>query len=292
MAADKNFADRDGTIWFNGEMIDWRNANIHLLTHSMHYGSSVFEGCRAYGGEIYKLTEHSERLHTSAEMLDYTIPFSVSEIDEACRNVIAVEGIKDGYIRPVAWRGSEQMGISAQESSINFAIAAWEWGAYYDPEKRLEGIKIGLADYRRPDPKTIPSRAKAAGLYMICTIEKHRAEKNGFSDAMMLDWRGYVAECTSANIFFVKGETIITPIADCFLDGITRRSVIDLAKKRGLEVIEKRISPEELETFEQCFVTGTAAEVTPVSQIGNDTFHVGEIIKTLMDDYSLDVQPK
>ena len=292
MAAEQSFDNRDGKIWFNGEMIDWRDAKIHLLTHSMHYGSSVFEGCRAYGGEIYKLTEHSERLIASAQMLDYELPYSVDEINQACVDALKANEITDGYIRPIAWRGSEQMGISAKKSSINVSIAAWEWGAYYDPEKRLEGIKLGLATYRRPDPKTIPSMAKAAGLYMICTIEKHKAEAQGLADAMMLDWRGYVAECTSANLFFVKGDTIYTPKADCFLDGLTRRSVIALAKKRDIEVIEDRILPEDLEGFDQCFATGTAAEVTPISQIGNDTFHVGEIVTTLMDDYTADVQPK
>ncbi len=292
MAANNTFDNRDGYIWMNGELIDWREANIHLLTHALHYGSSVFEGERVYGGEIFKLTEHTQRLHDSAHMLDYEIPYSIEEIDQACRDVIKVQGITDGYVRPIAWRGSEQMGISAKETKIHLAIAAWEWGSYFDPAERLKGIKVALANYRRPDPATIPAKAKASGLYMICTIEKHRAESLGFADAMMLDWRGHVAECTGANIFFIKDDVIYTPTPDCFLDGITRRTVIDLARKRGLQVVERTILPEELEGFEQCFLTGTAAEVTPVSQIGNDTFHVGEIIETLMTDYSNEVLPK
>lgn len=292
MSAEPNFDDRDGVIWVNGEMVDWREAKIHILSHGLHYGSSVFEGERVYGGEIFKLTEHTERLHVSANMLDYELPYTVAEIDQACKDVIVAQGITDGYVRPVAWRGSEQMGISAKKSRINVAIAAWEWGSYFDPAERLKGIKVTNAKYRRPDPATIPSKAKAAGLYMICTIEKHRAEEAGFADAMMLDWRGHVAECTGANIFFIKDDVIHTPTPDCFLDGITRQTVMELARRRGIEVNERTILPEELKDFDQCFVTGTAAEVTPVSQIGENNFHVGEMIETLMNDYTQEVQPK
>lgn len=292
MTTEPPFDDRDGVIWINGEMVEWREAKVHLLTHALHYGSGVFEGERVYGGEIFKLTEHTERLHASANMLDFKLPYTVEEIDQACIETIKAQNITDGYVRPVAWRGSEQMGISAKGSKINVAIAAWEWGSYFDPAERLKGIRIAEAKYRRPDPATIPAKAKAAGLYMICTIEKHRAEDAGFADAMMLDWRGYVAECTGANIFFIKDNVIHTPTPDCFLDGITRQTVIELARRRGIEVQERRIKPEELEGFEQCFVTGTAAEVTPVSSIGQNEFHVGEMIETLMNDYSQEVQPK
>lgn len=292
MTTEPAFDDRDGVIWVNGEMVEWREAKVHLLTHALHYGSGVFEGERVYGGEIFKLTEHTERLHASANMLDFELPYTVEEIDQACIETIKAQNITDGYVRPVAWRGSEEMGISAKGSKINVAIAAWEWGSYFDPAERLKGIRIAEAKYRRPDPATIPAKAKAAGLYMICTIEKHRAEDAGFADAMMLDWRGYVAECTGANIFFIKDDVIHTPTPDCFLDGITRQTVIELAKRRGIEVQERRILPEELEGFEQCFVTGTAAEVTPVSAIGKNDFHVGEMIETLMNDYSQEVQPQ
>ncbi len=292
MTTEPPFDDRDGVIWVNGEMVEWREAKVHLLTHALHYGSGVFEGERVYGGEIFKLTEHTKRLHASANMLDFELPYTVEEIDQACIETIKAQNITDGYVRPVAWRGSEEMGISAKGSKINVAIAAWEWGSYFDPAERLKGIRIAEAKYRRPDPATIPAKAKAAGLYMICTIEKHRAENAGFADAMMLDWRGYVAECTGANIFFIKDDVIHTPTPDCFLDGITRQTVIELAKRRGIEVQERRILPEELEGFEQCFVTGTAAEVTPVSAIGQNNFHVGEMIETLMNDYSQEVQPQ
>ena len=258
------FDDRDGIIWFDGELIPWRDANVHMLTHAMHYASSVFEGQRAYNGEIFRLTDHSKRLKKSAEILDMDIPYSVEEIDQACRDVLKANNLVDAYMRPLAWRGSEQMGVSAQKTRINVAIAAWDWGAYFDPAARDKGLKLTFAKYRRPDPKTAPVHSKAAGLYMICTIEKHRAERNGFADAVMLDWRGQIAECTGANIFFVKDGVIYTPIADCFLNGITRRTVMALAKQRGWEVVEKHILPEELADFTECFVTGTAAQVMPV----------------------------
>jgi branched-chain amino acid aminotransferase len=286
------FDQMDGFIWMNGEFVKWAEAKIHVLTHGLHYASAVFEGERAYGGEIFKLTEHTERLHESARILGFTIPYSVAEIDDACRQLLKKQGFKDAYVRPIAWRGSEQMGVSAQNSRINCAIAIWQWPSYFDPAQKLKGIRLDMAEYRRPDPRTAPSRAKAAGLYMICTLSKHAAEAKGYADAMMLDWRGRVAEATGANIFFVKDGKIHTPEADCFLNGITRQTVIGLARKRGLEVIERAIMPEELDGLEQCFLTGTAAEVTPVSEIGPHRFEVGEISKTLMEDYTAAVQPK
>ncbi len=252
----------------------------------------MFEGERAYGGQIFRCTEHSERLKNSAKILDFEIPYSVAEIDAAKRLVVEKNGIKDAYVRAIAWRGSEQLGVSAQANKIHLAVATWEWPSYFDPAQRLKGIRLDLAEYRRPDPKTAPCLAKAAGLYMICTISKHQAERKGYADALMLDWQGRVAECTGANVFFVKDGKIHTPIADCFLDGITRRTVISLAKKRGYEVIERRIMPEELSQFSECFITGTAAEVTPVSEIAQWHFNPGGITKTLMDDYTAEVQPK
>ncbi|HSM39982.1 MAG TPA: branched-chain amino acid aminotransferase, partial [Afifellaceae bacterium] len=285
------FDQMKGQIWYNGEFVDWADAKVHVLTHGLHYGSCVFEGERAYGGVIFKSREHSERLHNSAAVLDFKIPYSVDEIEAAKREVLAVNSFSDAYVRPVAWRGSEMMGVSAQSNRINVAIAAWQWPSYFDPEERLKGIRLDIADYRRPDPKTAPVKSKAAGLYMICTISKHAAEAKGYADAMMLDWQGRVAECTGANIFFVKDGVIHTPIADCFLDGITRRTAIDLAKSRGFELVERRIMPDELEGFSECFITGTAAEVTPVSEIGPYSFKPGDITKTVMDDYMNAVQP-
>lgn len=283
--ADAAFDQLEGFIWFNGEMVPWADAKIHVLSHGLHYGSSVFEGQRIYNGKIFKLTDHSERLRKSAEILDFEIPYSVEEIDAACLEVMKIQNLTEGYMRPIAWRGSEQMGVAAQNNKINLAIAAWEWGSYFDPEERMKGIRLCMADYCRPDPRTAPSKAKAAGLYMICTIEKHKAEKNGYADALMLDWRGYVAEATGANIFFIKDGVIHTPIADVFLDGITRRTVMDLARKRGIEVIERIIKPEEMADFSECFITGSAAEVTPVSEIGDYRFTPGEISKQMLDDY-------
>ncbi len=285
------FDQRDGFIWFNGEMVAWREAKVHVLTHGLHYASAVFEGERVYGGEIFKLTEHTERLHNSGKILGFDIPFSVAEIDQACRDAVRANGIVDGYVRPIAWRGSEQMGVSAQNNRINLAVASWYWGTYFDKEQRLKGIRLCMAEYCRPDPRTAPSKSKATGLYMICTIEKHRAERMGYADALMLDWRGRIAESTGANIFFVKGNELHTPTPDCFLDGITRRTVIGLAKRRGLNIVERPIMPEEMAGFEQCFLTGSAAEVTPISEIGDYRFTVGEITTTLMDDYTAEVQP-
>ena len=285
------FDKLDGFIWMNGEFVKWADAKVHVLTHGLHYASSVFEGERAYGGEIFKMAEHNERLHESARILGFKIPYSLDEINAACKELLKKQGFKDAYVRPIAWRGSEQMGVSAQNNRINLAIAIWQWPSYFDPAQKLKGIRLDMAEYRRPDPKTAPSKSKAAGLYMICTISKHAAEAKGYADAMMLDWRGQVAEATGANIFFVKDGKIHTPTPDCFLDGITRRTVIGLARDRGLEVIERAIQPEELEGFEQCFLTGTAAEVTPVSEIGPYNFEVGEIARALMNDYSAAVQP-
>jgi branched-chain amino acid aminotransferase len=286
------FHDRDGVIWFNGEFVPWREATVHVLTHALHYGSAVFEGERAYGGQIFKLTEHTERLFASAEMLDMKIPYTVGEIDEACRETLRRQGFKDAYVRPIAWRGSEMMGVSAQNTRINVAIAVWQWPSYFDPAHLEKGIRLDIAEWRRPDPRTAPSKAKAVGLYMICTLSKHAAEKKGYADAMMLDWRGQVAECTGANIFFVKDGEIHTPTPDCFLDGITRRTVIGIAQRRQIKVIERVIMPEELATFEQCFIVGTAAEVTPVGEIGPYTFTVGEIARSLRADYLAEVQPR
>ena len=274
-----------GHIWFNGEFVAWGDAKVHVLTHGLHYASSVFEGERAYEGEIFKLREHTERLFYSAETLGMKIPYSVEEIDEACVATLKKQGLKDAYIRPVAWRGSEMMGVSAQKNRINVAIAVWEWPSYFDPQERLKGIRLDIADWRRPDPKTAPSFAKAAGLYMICTLSKHAAEAKGYADAMMLDYRGQVAEATGANLFFITDGVIHTPKPDCFLDGITRRTVIDLARARGIEVVERAIMPEELSGFGECFLTGTAAEVTPVSEIGSYRFTPGDISRALMDDY-------
>lgn len=279
------FDQLSGHIWMNGEFVEWADAKIHVLTHGLHYGSSVFEGERAYNGRIFKLREHTERLHKSAEILGYKIPYSVEVIDKACTDLLAMQGFQDAYVRPIAWRGSEMMGVAAQKNTINCAIAIWEWPSYFDPAQKLKGIRLDMARYRRPDPITAPSRSKAAGLYMICTISKHEAEDKGYADALMLDWRGRVAEATGANVFFVQDGKIHTPDPDCFLDGITRRTVIDLARARGIDVIERTIMPEEMADFEQCFLTGTAAEVTPVSEIGDYRFEVGAIAKTLMADY-------
>jgi branched-chain amino acid aminotransferase len=286
------FDQRPDVIWFDGKLIPTAESKINLLTHGLHYASCVFEGERAYGGKIFKTTEHTERLKNSARVLDFEIPYSVAEIDAAKDLVLDKNKQKDAYVRPVAWRGSEALGVSAQNNKIHLAIATWEWPSYFHPEQRLKGLRLDLADYRRPDPKTAPCLAKAAGLYMICTISKHRAEQRGYADAMMLDWQGRVAECTGANIFFVKDGKIHTPIADCFLAGITRATAMQLARRRNIEVIERRIMPEELSSFSECFITGTAAEVTAVAEIGNWKFTPGRITQALMNDYSAEVQPK
>ncbi len=286
------FDQLDGEIWYNGEFVPWADAKLHVLTHGLHYASGVFEGERAYGGEIFKLEEHTDRLFKSAEILDMEIPYTPDEINEACKAALERNSLTDAYVRPIAWRGSEMMGVSAQSNRINVAIATWQWPSYFDPALKLKGIKLAISDWRRPDPRTAPTQAKAAGLYMICTLSKHKAEREGYQDALMFDWRGQVAEATGANVFFVKDGEIHTPAPDCFLDGITRRTVMDLAKNRQIKVNERVIMPEEMEGFEQCFLTGTAAEVTPVSQIGPYNFEVGEITRTLMNDYMAAVQPK
>ncbi|KAB2692070.1 branched-chain amino acid aminotransferase [Brucella pseudogrignonensis] len=286
------FDQREGFIWQDGEFVAWKDAKVHVLTHGLHYASAVFEGERAYGGEIFKLTEHTERLHESARILGFEIPYSVDEINDACRELLKKQGFEDAYVRPIAWRGSESLGVSAQNNRIHLAIAIWQWPSYFSPEEKMKGIRLDIAEYCRPDPRTAPSRSKAAGLYMICTISKHAAEAKGYADALMLDWRGQVAEATGANVFFVKDGALHTPKPDCFLDGITRRTMIDLAKRRGLEVIERVIMPEEMETFSECFLCGTAAEVTPVSEIGKYHFKPGEITNLLMNDYTAEVQPK
>ena len=279
------FDQRDGSIWMNGALIPWTDARVHVLTHGLHYASSVFEGERAYTGAIFKLREHTERLVYSAKELGFEIPYTVDEIDAACVETLEANGLADGYLRPVAWRGSEMMGVSAQNNRINLAIAAWEWPSYFDPEERLKGIRLDMAEYRRPSPETAPCHAKAAGLYMICTLSKHAAESKGYADALMLDWRGRVAEATGANVFFVDNNVLHTPEPDCFLDGITRRTVIELARARGLEIVERAIMPDEMKNFSECFITGTAAEVTPVSEIGPYKFTPGDISINLLNDY-------
>jgi branched-chain amino acid aminotransferase len=280
------FDDRDGWIWLDGAFVPWREAKVHVLTHALHYASAVFEGERMYGGEIFKLTEHSTRLRRSAELLDFEVPFSVAEIDAACIETCAKNGLDDCYVRPIAWRGSEQIGVSAQQTKIHTAIAVWEWPSYFKPEEKAKGIRITRAKYRRPSPETAPTASKAAGLYMICTISKHAAEKDGYADALMLDWRGYIAETTGANIFLVRDGAIHTPTPDCFLDGITRRSVMQIARDRGLELIERHIPADELSSFSEVFICGTAAEVTPVAEIAEHRYTPGNISLSLMDDYA------
>jgi len=281
----RSFDDRDGHIWFDGRLVPWRDAGVHVLTHALHYASSVFEGQRAYGGEIFRLRDHSERLKKSARLLDFEIPYSVEEIDEACREVLRSSGLDDAYMRPLAWRGSEQMGVSAQKAKIHLAIAVWPWGAYFGEEALRRGLRLDISTWRRPAPYTAPTESKAAGLYMICTLARHQAQAKGFDDALMFDWRGRVAEATGANAFFVRDGALHTPTPDCFLDGITRQTVIGLARRRGIEVVERPIWPEELESFEQFFLTGSAAEVTPVASAGPWRFAVGELTLQLRRDY-------
>jgi branched-chain amino acid aminotransferase len=285
------FDQLDGDIWYNGEFVKWEDAQVHVLTHGLHYASSVFEGERAYGGEIFELTKHTERLHKSAEYLGFEIPYSVEEIDNACKETLKRQGLQNAYIRPIAWRGSEMMGVSAQANRINVAIAVWDWPSYFDPAEKMKGIRLDIAQWKRPDPATIPCKSKAAGLYMICTLSKHEAEAKGYADALMFDYRGQIAEATGANVFFTKDGVIHTPTPDCFLDGITRQTVIGLAKKRGLEVVERAIMPEEMADFEECFITGSAAEVTPVSEIGSYNFVPGKISAAMVEDYEKAVTP-
>jgi len=280
-----SYDDRDGQIWLDGQMVDWRSANVHILTHGMHYASSVFEGERAYNGKIFLSREHSERLHFSGDQLDMPIPYSVDEIEAAKAEVLKVNGLTDAYVRAVAWRGSgEDMGVASAKNPVRLAIAAWEWGAYYGDAK-FDGAKLDISKWKRPSPETIPVHAKAAGLYMICTISKHQAEAKGCSDSLFMDYRGYVAEATGANIFFVKEGEVHTPKADCFLNGLTRQTVIGMLKERQIKVHERHILPEEMADFEQCWLTGTAAEVTPVSQIGDYRFEVGELCREIAQDY-------
>jgi branched-chain amino acid aminotransferase len=280
-----SFADRDGLIWLDGALVPWREANLHVLSHALHYASSVFEGQRAYRGEVFKLSEHSARLRGSAERMGFTLPWTVAEVDEACREVLRANALEDAYLRPIAWRGSEEMSVSAHSTIIHLAVTAWHWGAYFGEEAVRRGVRLDLAEWRRPPPDSAPTDVKAAGLYMICTLAKNAAELKGYGDALMLDWRGLVAESTGANVFFVQGGALHTPTPDCFLDGITRRTVIDLARRRGIEVHERAIRPEELDGFEQCFLTGSAAEVTPVAEIGPWRFEVGELTLQLRRDY-------
>lgn len=283
------FDDRDGSIWFDGKLVPWREAKTHVLTHGLHYASSVFEGERIYSGRIYQLEEHTRRLFESARILGMKIPFTEAEISAACREAARVQGIEDGYIRPVVYRGSEMMAVSAQNTTIHVAIAAWPWPSYFDAATKLKGIRLAISDWRRPAPDTAPTKAKAAGLYMICTLSKHAAESQGYADAMMFDYRGFIAEATGANIFFVKDGALHTPLPDCFLNGITRQSVITLARARQIPVHERHIEAHELDGFSECFLTGSAAEVTPVSEIGPHRFTPGSLSETLMNDYSEDV---
>ncbi|MBT6312585.1 MAG: branched-chain amino acid aminotransferase [Alphaproteobacteria bacterium] len=279
------FDDRDGAIWFNGKIIPWRDATIHFLSHGLHYASAVFEGERAYGGHIFESVKHSERLHNSARLLDFKVPFTVQELETAKYDVLRANGIVDGYVRPLAWRGAEEMGVSAHGSKINVAIAAWEWPSYFSPEMRAKGIRMKTGPWRRPDPSSAPTESKASGLYMICTLSKHAVEAEGYQDAMMLDWRGFVAEGTGANIFLIKDGVIHTPTPDCFLNGITRQTVLSLAEKRGIQIVERYIKPEDLGDFTEVFVTGTAAEVTPVGEIDQHRFTPGKITEALLTDY-------
>ena len=284
------FDDRDGVIWFDGEMVPWRDAKVHVLSHAMHYASCVFEGERAYSRRIFKLSEHTERLFESAALLDMEIPFTPAEINAACIDLIARQDIVDGYVRPVAWRGSETMGVSAQAAKTHVAIATWPWPNLFGDDRLDSGIRMKTSKWRRPAPNTAPVKAKAAGLYMICTLSRHSVEPEGYDDALMLDWRGQVAESTGANIFLVQNGVIHTPTPDCFLDGITRRTVMDLARKRGYEVVERVIMPEDLAHADEVFLTGTAAEVTPVGEIDEHNYQVGPITRQLMDDYEAEVR--
>lgn len=282
---DGAYDDRDGKIWMDGKIIDWRQANVHILTHAMHYASSVFEGERCYNGKIFKSRAHSERLRKSAEWLDFEIPYTVDEIEAAKYEMLRANGWNDAYVRAVAWRGAgPDMGVSAARNPVRLAIAGWEWGNYYGDAK-FKGAKLDISKWKRPSPETIPVHAKAAGLYMICTMSKHAAEAKGCSDSLFMDYRGYVAEATGANIFFVKDGEVHTPDADCFLNGLTRQTVIGMLKEKQIKVHERRIMPEELESFEQCWLTGTAAEVTPVGQIGDYNFEVGALTRDISDSY-------
>ena len=284
------YDELEGSIWYNGALTPWKDTKVHVLTHGLHYASCVFEGQRVYDGRIFKLEEHTDRLINSARILDFEIPYTAEQINQANREVVAANRIVDGYVRPVAWRGSEMMGVSAQANTIHLAIAAWQWPSYFSPEARMKGIRMTISPWRRPAPDTAPVHSKAAGLYMICTMSKHAAEAKGYEDALMLDWRGRVAEATGANIFLAIDGVLHTPTPDCFLDGITRRTVIDMARARGIEVVERAIMPEELAKADEAFLTGTAAEVTPVSEIDDYRFTVGPIARQMIEDYDAAVR--
>ncbi|MBG68112.1 MULTISPECIES: branched-chain amino acid aminotransferase [unclassified Hyphomonas] len=278
------YDDRDGYIWMDGEFVPWRDSKVHVLTHALHYASSVFEGERAYSGKIFRSLDHSKRLHNSAEIMGFKIPFSVDQVEQAKTEALAKSGLESAYVRALAWRGSEMMGVSAQNNTIHLAVAVWHWGDYF--ADKMKGIRLTHAKWRRPAPDTAPCHAKAAGLYMICTLSKHAAERDGYADALMLDYRGQVAEATGANIFFVRDGALHTPTPDCFLNGLTRQTAIKLARERGIEVIERAIFPDELSTFSECFITGSAAEITPVAEIGEHVYKPGQISETLVNDYT------
>ena len=284
---------RSGKIWYNNELVDWQEVKLHVLSHGLHYGSFVFEGLRVYDGKIFKLEEHTDRFFYSAKRMDIKIPYSKDEINQAAKKIVSVQNVQNGYIRPFAWRGSEMMAVSAQNTKIHVAIATWEWGTYFDPKLKLEGIKLNISKWRRPAPNTIPWDTKASGLYMICTLSKHEAERQGYSDSLMLDHEGNIAEATGANIFFKdKNGDLHTPIPDSFLDGITRRTVIEIAKSKNINVNERKISPDELSNFVGCFITGTAAEITPVSKISNHEYKVCNVILDLSESYDKLVRKK
>ena len=284
---------RAGKIWFNGKAVNWEDAQIHVLNHGLHYASCVFEGERVYDGEIFKLEEHTERLFYSAKRMGIEVPFTQEEINDACKKIVNIQKVKNGYVRPVIWRGSEMMAISAQKNKIHVAIATWEWGSYFDPKLKIEGIKLNISKWRRPAPNTIPWDTKAAGLYMICTLSKHEAEAQGYTDSLMLDYEGNIAEATGANIFFKsKNGELHTPVPDSFLDGITRRAVIEIAKSKNIKVNERKILPNEMTDFVGCFLTGTAAEITPVSKIDKFDFKVCDLIKDLSVSYQNIVRKK
>ena len=285
MTETRSFDDRDGWIWIDGKLVPWREANVHILTHAMHYASSVFEGQRAYGGVIFRLSEHSARLRKSAELLGFELPWSVDELDAACNEVVKANGLTDAYVRPVAWRGSEQMGVSPKGTKPHVAIAAWNWGKYFAPEIAEKGLRLDIAPWRRPAPYTAPVHSKAAGLYMIASLSKKHADERGYDDALMFDWRGQVAEATGANAFFVKEGKLVTPMPDCFLNGITRQTVIDLARRLHIDVEERAVWPDELESFEQMFITGSAAEVTFIRSAGPWSFEIGDLSRQLAKDY-------
>ena len=284
---------RSGKIWFNGNLVDWQETKVHVLNHGLHYASCVFEGERVYDGEIFKLEEHTSRLFHSAKRMGMLMPYSEKEINKACKEIVGVQKIKNGYVRPIVWRGSEMMAISAQKNKVHVAIASWEWGSYFDPKLKLKGIKLNISSWRRPSPNSVPWDTTASGLYMICTLSKHEAESKGFTDSLMLDHEGNIAEATGANIFFKdKTGALHTPIPDSFLDGITRRCVIQLAKSKGIKIVERKIKPDEMGSFAGCFLTGTAAEITPVSQIDKFNFIVCDVIKSLSENYQNLVRKK